>query len=904
MSNSHKIALWNANGLVQRRQETELFLHTQKIDILLVSETHFTDKNYFNIPGYKCYSTQHPDGTAHGGTAILIKQTLQHHELEKYEKDFLQATSIQITDKNGARLTVSTIYCPPRHAITKDEFSTFFETLGPKFIAGGDFNAKHSSWGSRVITPKGRNLLKTITAKGYNTLSTRKPTYWPTDPNRLPDLLDFFILNGLTHSYSNIEECLDLSSDHTPVIATISSTLIKIKTTPMLCNKKTNWTKFQQTIENKLNIKMPLKTKEDIETAIEHFNTTIQDAAHTSTPKTTIRENIFNYPIEITKKLKEKRKLRKIWQTTHYPPDKSNFNKASKELKNLIIKNKNDTLQDFLSKLSPQGNNEHSVWKATKFLKRPKTFISPIKSNVNTWARTNSEKAEVFSKFLEETFNPFPQSCSKEENTEIEEFLYSPLQLSIPIRPFSTKEIEQIIKIQNNKRKSPGYDLITMEIIKKLPKKSLTFLRDLFNSIIRTSYVPTQFKIAHIIMILKPGKPESEPSSYRPISLLPQVSKLFEKLLLIRLKSDIEIDDIIPDHQFGFRNQHSTTEQIHRIVNIIQSSLEEKKICSGVFLDVKKAFDKVWHQGLLHKIKKHLPDHYYWIFKSYLEDRWFQVKIENDFSEFRQIRSGVPQGSILGPFLYSLYTGDIPTSNDTFIATYADDTAILVTSDNPDSASHQLQEELDTLQKWLHKWRIHVNETKSTHITFTNKKITCPPVSLNSKTIPNSNSVKYLGMHLDTRLTWKTHLDKKHTEINLKYKKMYWLIGRKSQLSLKTKTILYQALLKPIWYYACQIWATASESNISKIQRIQSKILRSISNAPWFMTNEALHDDLFVPSVREVIFNTYKRHIRKLEIHTNTSAITLLDNSQTVRRLKKKPHLGHPRTLPDQKLEK
>ena len=171
--------------------------------------------------------------------------------------------------------------------------------------------------------------------------------------------------------------------------------------------------------------------------------------------------------------------------------------------------------------------------------------------------------------------------------------------------------------------------------------------------------------------------------------------------------------------------------------------------------------------------------------------------------------------------------------------------------------------------------------------------------------MPNSNSVKYLGMHLDTRLTWKTHLDKKHAEINLKYKKMYLLIGRKSQLSLKTKTILlYQATLKPICHYACQIWATASESNISKIQRIQSKLLRSISNAPSFITTEALPDDLFVPSVREVIFKAYKRHIRKLEIQTNTSAITLLDNSQTVRRLKKKPHLGHPRTLPDQKLEK
>ena len=890
MAHNYKIVLWNANGLTQRRHEIEIFLITEKIDILLISETHFTSKSYFSIPGYNCYHSLHPDDRAHAGTAIIIKKSICHHELEKWEKDYIQATSISITDINGSHIVISAIYCPPRHTISIEQFTNFFNSLGPKFIAGGDYNSKHISFGSRVINPKGRNLFKTISNKGYNVISTGKPTYWPTDPNRLPDLLDFFVTKGFSNSYIFVEECLDLSSDHTPVTATISTLLIIKKEkekSPSLYNKKTNWDLFKIKVEEKLNLKLPLKTEEDIELAIEHFNKHIQDAAWISTPELDNQDTQINYPIEIKEKLKEKRRLRKIWQRTHYITDKLEYNRAAKMLKNLIWKNKNDTLQDYLSKLSPQGTNEYSLWKATKYLKRPKQFSPPIKTDTNTWARTNHEKAEIFAKHLKKTFIPFPQTCSNLENSEIESFLDSPLQLSPPIPFFSSKEIEKQLKNESNKKKSPGYDLITVELLKKLPRKGIILLTEIFNAILRVRYFPIQWKHAIIIMIIKPGKNISEVSSYRPISLLPHVSKIFEKLLLKRIKSCIEFDEIIPFHQYGFRAQHSTSEQIHRIVNNIEKALEEKNVCTGVFLDVKQAFDKVWHHGLLYKIKKIFPDQLYWILKSYLENRWFQVRIENEFSQFHPIKSGVPQGSILGPFLYSIFTADIPTHDDLFIATYADDTALMVSNSDPDTASNKLQEYLNNTQNWFHKWRIQVNEAKSTHISFTNRKIISPPVYLNSKQIPYSNSVKYLGMHLDQRLTWKNHIEKKRNEINIKYKRMYWLLGKNSQLALKSKVLLYKSMLKPIWSYSCQTWGAASESNISKIQRIQSKILRGIANAPWYVTNECLHNDLMVPSVRKVILDSYNKHIKKLENHSNISAINLLDNSQVTRRLKK-----------------
>ncbi|KMQ90158.1 reverse transcriptase [Lasius niger] len=142
-------------------------------------------------------------------------------------------------------------------------------------------------------------------------------------------------------------------------------------------------------------------------------------------------------------------------------------------------------------------------------------------------------------------------------------------------------------------KKAPGFDLISGNILKELPRKGLAKFLHLTNAVIRLKCFPESWKVAEVIMIPKPGKPENEVTSYRPISLLPIMSKILERLLLKRLKPIIEERKLIPSHQFGFREKHSTIDQVHRITNIIERALEEKQICSSIFLDVAQAFDKI-----------------------------------------------------------------------------------------------------------------------------------------------------------------------------------------------------------------------------------------------------------------------------------------------------------------------
>lgn len=172
-------------------------------------------------------------------------------------------------------------------------------------------------------------------------------------------------------------------------------------------------------------------------------------------------------------------------------------------------------------------------------------------------------------------------------------------------------------------KKSPGFDLITAEVARFLPKRAIVLLTHIFNATLRLSYFPLLWKFSKIILFPKPNKPPDLTASYRPISLLPFFSKVLERLILKRILPLISENKILPNYQFGFRAQHSTIHQAHRLVDSVSFALEKKLYCSCVFLDIQQAFDRVWHQGLLYKLKKFLPSTYYTLLKSYLTDRFF-----------------------------------------------------------------------------------------------------------------------------------------------------------------------------------------------------------------------------------------------------------------------------------------
>ncbi|KAL4096526.1 hypothetical protein QTP88_021465 [Uroleucon formosanum] len=382
-------------------------------------------------------------------------------------------------------------------------------------------------------------------------------------------------------------------------------------------------------------------------------------------------------------------------------------------------------------------------------------------------------------------------------------------------------------------------------------------------------------------MIHKPNKPADTTSSYRPISLLPFLAKILEKLILKRILPIISDKKVLPDYQFGFRSSHSTTHQLHRVVDAISFSLEKKLFCTAAFLDISQAFDRVWHDGLLHKLKTFLPSPFYLLIKSYLTERTFQIRYGSDTSSIGSISAGVPQGGILSPILYNIFAADQPITPNTSVADYADDKVIISMNDNPFIASSNLQTHLDLMENWYTKWRFKLNHSKSIHTTFTLRPALTPEVTLYGAPIPSSPSVKYLGLTLDKRLTWAHHIREKRLSLNNKFRILKPLVSNK-HISLHVKLLIYKTLLKPIWTYGIQLWGRVPQG--SKISPILFNLY--ISDFPTTTNTEiALYaDDSVIYSSSDKIENVIvniQSHLDVIQIWAQKWKIVLNPTKST-----------------------
>jgi hypothetical protein len=234
----------------------------------------------------------------------------------------------------------------------------------------------------------------------------------------------------------------------------------------------------------------------------------------------------------------------------------------------------------------------------------------------------------------------------------------------------------------------------------------------------------------------------------------------------------------------------------------------------------------------------------------------------------------------MGPVLYLLYINDLPTTSNSTMATFADDTAVMAIGETVDISTRKLQSAVNEVAIWTRKWRIKLNKSKLVHIDFTNNKIKQQPIFIK---VPYANTAKYFGMTLDAKLRWKEHIMKKHDELNIKVRKMYWLLGHNSELSIHNKLTLYKQVIHPVWSYDIQLWGCAIYYNIQMIQCFQNKILKCIVNAPLYVQNSDLHRDLGIKTVTDIIAKFAKSHEKRLQDHINIEASRLLNMNNITR---------------------
>lgn len=880
------VVSWNCNSVLDKILEFKEFINEHSPDIILLQETLLRPKNSLKIPNYIVFRNDFPSPNRFPmrGTAILIKKCFNCYPVNNPPLHCIDAIACNIIFPGNSHMTFVSVYIP-HHESTTGIISdlNFLSKLNTNTMLAGDFNAHHQNWNCKSNRPYGVAINDFINNKNLEILSPANPTHFTPYSS---SVIDFAIFNGFSCP-KNISSLQELSSDHNPILINLSLNMPKFSSAPKF---NTNWPNFIKYLNSLPYVHPTINNTDDIDSLSTEITHDIIEC-HEKASKIVACKDFFKSSIEVSKLIKDKNALRKKWQRTRSDQDKVNLRVAQNKIKATLRRNKNENWRNLLDNANVQDN---SIWKLAKRFKSNSNSFPPIKiPNSNDVAYSDEDKANAIAKNLIEQFSLNNLSDPNTETTvksSLSNLLSSPPPLyDSTILP---SDVREHIKTLKN-RKSPGISRITNKMIKNLPTKYIFKITILIANILKFSYFPLKWKEAIIVPILKPKKPPDDPSSYRPISLLNCLSKLTEKFIINLLNKHNNENNIIKPEQFGFRTSLSAPHQLYRLIDHIEANKINKQNTVALFLDIQKAYDKVWVDGLLFKLLTlNFPHHLIYLLQSYLSDRSFRIRVKNSLSSPCPQSCGLPQGSILSPFLFNIYINDIPHSPKTKLAQFADDTALYASSKNLKYCTIAITNHMKNITKWCHSWKISLNVDKTQAVPFTNKTMaSCnkTKIKINNIEIPWSEDSKYLGVILDRKLTFKKHTLNTRNKFRAARALLYPLISRRSELSPNNKLLIYKSYLRPLLTYACPAWAQAAKSHILILERCQNSTIRQLLDMPYYIPNKAIYKELKIPPLRNVLLKLVQNFHLNLPNIDNEALNTMAACDQTDVKNKKRP---------------
>ena len=399
--------------------------------------------------------------------------------------------------------------------------------------------------------------------------------------------------------------------------------------------------------------------------------------------------------------------------------------------------------------------------------------------------------------------------------------------------PLSLQELNTAIK-KLKKKKSPGPDGITNEMIIHLDTTARLKLLEIFNLSWEEGRVPQMWKEAIMIPIHKKGKDKTKSSSYRPISLTSCVVKTMERIVNRRLMFHLETGKNISEEQAGFRQFRSTEDQVTYLSQEIEDAFQEKKVLFATWIDLQKAFDKVWTDGLLVKAQRCGVGGrmYKWI-TSFLHNRKARVTVDGKLSRKFLLQHGVPQGGVISPTLFLIFIDDLIKKLPKGIkaALYADDLVMWCAEEYATTATYRMQEAVNVLAAWAKRWNVSINKDKSSTTLFTLTKQQAGKIKLGDYPLKEDDEPTYLGVTFDKRQTWKPHLQEAETRARRKLALMRKLAGSTWGADERTLRTVYEGAVRPHLEYGSAAWSSASKSTLQSVDKVQNQALRLITGA-------------------------------------------------------------------------
>ena len=661
------------------------------------------------------------------------------------------------------------------------------------------------------------------------------------------------ILTQSRRFVKNIEVLPEICSDHCVPCITITNTNVgntSFKRTIFNYNQlRIDEFRTQlSTIDWKAILSNPLN---NLHKCAENFCTIFFDTARKYMPSKNVTISSRDKPWitdEIKQAFKRRYTLFKLAKRTNKDEDWDIYRRFRNQCTNMVRQRKKQYDDDLDTKISNDAN-----FGTKNFYKLVKTFLSkkgnsdeiPPLEHEGSIYYTNTEKANILNNHF------VRQSTLDDDDGPLPDIPTLDHELSYLF--FTANDVRSVI-LKLDRNKASGPDLIRNILLKVAVDSICEPLSTFFNSCITSGIFPNCWKVAHVTPILKKS-PAEKCTNYRPISLLSCVGKIFERCVHTKVFDYLTTHKIITESQSGFTPNDSTINQLIVIYDNLCKSYDNKITIESVFFDISKAFDKVWHRGLLHKlnaigIRGPLLN---W-FTSYLTDRKQCVVVKGKQSDLKSVTAGVPQGSVLGPLLFLIYINGITHNITSTIKLFADDTSMSLALNNPVTRAQILNTDLKTIEDWAKKWKVTFNADKTELLTIKRDQQPTHTLTFENSDLVGLGSHKHLGLTLQNDCKWDIHI---RTLMNKITTLVSCLKSFKYRLSRTSLDRMYKSFILPIFDYADILYDNCTQEQSQNLENLHLEAIRTIIGAVKGTSHSKLYKESGYTSLKE----RRRRHI-------------------------------------------
>lgn len=802
------IAQWNSQSLMPKRAELELFLSQEKIGICLVSETWLDLDTSFRINSYNIFRKDRIDG--YGGVAIIVHKSIktQTHVIS-FNNTGIEVICVKILNCKYLEHVVS-VYCPSSVRTSQCDWEHIFSKFSHKAVVAGDFNAHHTNWSCKDDV-RGRQILDASLEHNFVTLNTGEFTRIKLVNGSLQQTTP-----DITFATSDIAIYFDwhvtresLGSDHL---------VIKYKLEYRNCRrfvkrrnfKLANWELYQVTLRDKLNNlqvdEYSIQSSYDLFIDIVNYaaNKSIPMIKNSKDPTQTFQPKPYWTPL-LSQAIAERRLALKNFRRNPTPDNLDKLQKKIATAQRVHRQARSGSWRQFCGKMDETVNSS-DMWRRMRWMKGLKRdyVVAPV------------EKKEELLCGLAPDFTQVEEPVFSSRNTLLES-------------EFSTQEFLNCLK---KKDTAPGEDQITYSMIYNLPPVAKLLLLKIYNLIFKHALIPDQWRSIKVVPIPKPNNGSDTTASFRPISLISCICKIFHAMLCKRMEWFVESNEILAPTTSGFRKCQSCVDCLVRLTSQIQIGFSNGITTLAVFLDVQSAYNNV----LVDKLVNMLDNlnigtqvcKYLW---SFLSQRC--LKINDDVEEKAMMRwtgRGLAQGDPVSPLLFNIMTHKIGSVlQNVCLLQYADDFVLSTQNVHLNDSVLQIQNALNLIASELELLGLEVSPIKTQCCVFKRgRKNQLVNLHINNSHVTSVDNVRYLGIWLDKSLLWRRHINETQEKVTKMLNLLKILAGASWGIHPKHLRRLYIALIRSRIDFGSFLYDTAAKTHLSKLDKVQNIALRVI----------------------------------------------------------------------------